>query len=107
MIELLTELAMQSWSSEDILYSEELGYLEVQELNNIMRAAYREFMTIAVKANAWVFDLPALGSVEDLQELFHTSAPHGSTVECSVESAVLPITSTMLISTMMDAVRYP
>ncbi|XP_038888128.1 homeobox-leucine zipper protein PROTODERMAL FACTOR 2-like [Benincasa hispida] len=92
--------------SVDIFYNDQLDFLEVQRINNIMRAAYKEFMEIAIKAKPWIFDPPPLGSVEDLQEMFHTPPPHGSTVECSVQSAILPISSRLLISLMMDGERW-
>ena len=105
--ELLTELTLQYSCSMDILSNDELGFLELQNLNNIMKAAYKEFMTIAVTANAWVFHPPVVGSVEDIQEMFHTPPPQGSIVECSVVSVVFPVTSRLLTSIMMDTVRYP
>ncbi|XP_023532407.1 homeobox-leucine zipper protein PROTODERMAL FACTOR 2-like [Cucurbita pepo subsp. pepo] len=92
--------------SMDILSNDELGFLELQNLNNIMKAAYKEFMTIAVTANAWVFHPPVVGSVEDIQEMFHTPPPQGSIVECSVVSVVFPVTSRLLTSIMMDTERW-
>lgn len=90
----------------DIFFNDGLDFLEVQRVNNIVRAAYKEFMTLASKENAWVLSPPVVGSVEEFQEMFHTPPPHGSTVQCSIESAILPIPSHFLISLMMDAVRY-
>lgn len=106
-VESLTESKLQHSCSVDIFYNDELDFLEVQRINNIMRAAYKEFMEIAIKTKAWTFDPPPVGSVEDLQEMFHTPPPHGSTVECSVESAMLSISSRSLISIMMNGVSYP
>ncbi|XP_022967641.1 uncharacterized protein LOC111467085 [Cucurbita maxima] len=90
----------------DIFYNDEPDFLEMQRVNNIIKAAYKEFMAIAIRANALIFHPPAVGSVEDLQEMFHTTPPRGSTVECSVEYDVLSITPESLITIMMNGVIW-
>lgn len=64
-------------------------------------------MAIAIAAKAWILDPPAVGAVEEFQEMFHTPPPHGYTVERTVETAILSIPSRSLMSIMMDGVSYP
>ncbi|XP_011651613.2 homeobox-leucine zipper protein GLABRA 2 [Cucumis sativus] len=90
----------------DIFYNDELDFLEVQWVNNIMKAAYKEFMAIAIAAKAWISDPPAVGAIEDFQEMFNTPPPHGYTVERSVETAILSISSQSLMSIMMDGAQW-
>ncbi|KAG7011292.1 Homeobox-leucine zipper protein HDG1, partial [Cucurbita argyrosperma subsp. argyrosperma] len=102
----LTESTMQDSSIGEIFYNDEPDFLEMQRVNNIIKAAYKEFMAIAMRANALIFHPPAVGSVEDLQEMFHTTPPRGYTVECSVEYDVLSITPESLITIMMNGVIW-
>ncbi|KAL4030395.1 hypothetical protein IC575_008631 [Cucumis melo] len=90
----------------DIFYNDELDFLEVQRINNIIKAAYKEFMAIAIAAKAWILDPPAVGAVEEFQEMFHTPPPHGYTVERTVETAILSIPSRSLMSIMMDGGKW-
>ena len=103
----LTESTLQHSCLGDIFYNDELDFLEVQWVNNIMKAAYKEFMAIAIAAKAWISDPPAVGAIEDFQEMFNSQPPHGYTVERSVETAILSISSQSLMSIMMDGVSYP
>ncbi|XP_057508507.1 uncharacterized protein LOC130791381 [Actinidia eriantha] len=81
-------------------------YLELQEANNISKAAYRDLIMTAFETKTWIVGIPALGSVEEFLEMFRRSPPPGMRVERSIESAVVPMAPDLLISVMMDAVRF-
>lgn len=87
--------------------SVESKFLKLQEANNISKAAYKEIMALALEANTWVVGTPALGTIEEFQQMFKTLPPPGMRVECSVETAIVPIAPENLISVLMDVVRFP
>jgi len=86
--------------------SVESKFLKLQEANNISKAAYKEIMGMALEANTWVVGTPALGTIEEFQQIFKTLPPPGMRVECSVETAILPIAPENLVSVLMDVVRF-
>ncbi|XP_030934376.1 homeobox-leucine zipper protein ROC2-like isoform X1 [Quercus lobata] len=86
--------------------SVESKFLKLQEANNISKAAYKEIMGMALEANTWVVGTPALGTIEEFQQIFKTLPPPGMRVECSVETAILPIAPENLVSVLMDVDRW-
>ncbi|KAK7825505.1 hypothetical protein CFP56_033100 [Quercus suber] len=86
--------------------SVESKFLKLQEANNISKAAYKEIMGMALEANTWVVGTPALGTIEEFQQMFKTLPPPGMRVECSVETAIVPIAPENLVSVLMDVVRF-
>lgn len=84
----------------------ECGFLELQEANNISKAAFKEVMTMALEAKTWVVGTPALGSIEELQQMFRSPAPPGMRVESSIETAILPLAPKNLVSLLIDVVRF-
>lgn len=81
-------------------------YLELQEANNISKAAYKELTTIAVEAKTWVVATPALGSLDEYVQMFRSPPLPGKRVDCSIHIAVVRIDPDNLVSIMMDAVRF-
>lgn len=79
-------------------------FLQLQESYNICMAAYKEIMTMAMKANTWVVDIPPLGSIEELQKMFRTPPSPGMEIEYSIESGIVPFKPEHLVSTMIDVV---
>ncbi|KAK9944998.1 hypothetical protein M0R45_010531 [Rubus argutus] len=77
-------------------------FLQLQESYNICMAAYREIMTMAMKANTWVVDIPPLGSIEELQKMFRTPPSPGMEIEYSIESGIVTFKPEHLVSTMID-----
>jgi hypothetical protein len=98
---------VQASMDRDIDYdSRESKFLELQEANNISKAAFKEVMAMALEANTWVVGTPALGSIEEFQQRFRSPPAPGMRVECSIETAILPIPPKNLHSVFMDAVRF-
>ncbi|KAL6968935.1 hypothetical protein U1Q18_020400 [Sarracenia purpurea var. burkii] len=81
-------------------------FLQLQEANNISKAAYKEIMTMAFETQTWVVGTLALGSLEEFLQMFRSSPPPGMKVECSIEGAVLPVAPVALVSFMMDPDRW-
>lgn len=99
----------KSSDSEDIpdnIEENDTFYLELQEVNIISKAAYKELMTLAVEAKTWVVATPALGSLEEFLQMFRSPTPPGKRVEYSIQSASVPIDPELLVSIMMDVVRF-
>ncbi|XP_062149386.1 homeobox-leucine zipper protein HDG3-like isoform X2 [Alnus glutinosa] len=95
---------VQASMDRDIDYdSRESKFLELQEANNISKAAFKEVMAMALEANTWVVGTPALGSIEEFQQRFRSPPAPGMRVECSIETAILPIPPKNLHSVFMDA----
>ncbi|KAJ0052588.1 hypothetical protein Pint_01664 [Pistacia integerrima] len=82
-------------------------FLQLQEANNFIKAAYKELMTMAYEAKTWVVGTPAVGSVEDFLSIFRSSPQSGMRVECSIESAFLPISPGNLITILMEPSQWP
>ncbi|XP_044493553.1 homeobox-leucine zipper protein ROC2-like isoform X2 [Mangifera indica] len=82
-------------------------FLQLQEANNFVKAAYKELMTMAYEAKTWVVGTPAVGSVEDFLSIFQSSPPSGMRAECSIESAFLPISPGNLITILMEPSQWP
>jgi hypothetical protein len=98
---------VQASMDRDIVYnSRESKFLELQEANNISMAAFKEIMSMALEAKTWVAGTPPFGSIEELQQRFRSPPPPGMRVECSIETAFVPIAPKNLHSTFMDAVRF-
>ncbi|XAR61053.1 hypothetical protein NMG60_11034642 [Bertholletia excelsa] len=81
---------------------DEFSFLKLQEASNMSKAAYMEIMTMAMEAQTWINAQPALGSIDDLLKLFLCESPAGKRVECSIESAVVPIPPIILVSTLLQ-----
>ncbi|KAA8550708.1 hypothetical protein F0562_002392 [Nyssa sinensis] len=81
-------------------------FMEVQEANNISKAAYKELMTIALEAQTWVVSTPALGSLEEFLQMFRSPPPSGMRVERSIESAIVPVAPDSLVTLMMDMDKW-
>lgn len=99
----------KSSDSEDIpdnIEENDTFYLELQEVNIISKAAYKELMTLAVEGKTWVVATPALGSLEEFLQMFRSPPPPGKRVEHSIHSASVPIDPELLVSIMMDVVRF-
>ncbi|KAG5567383.1 hypothetical protein RHGRI_002812 [Rhododendron griersonianum] len=95
----------KSSDSEDIpdnIEENDTFYLELQEVNIISKAAYKELMTLAVEAKTWVVATPALGSLEEFLQMFRSPPLPGKRVEHSIQSASVPIDPELLVFTMMD-----
>ncbi|GLT72822.1 hypothetical protein SLA2020_447220 [Shorea laevis] len=95
---------VQASMDREINYnSRESNFLELQEANNISKAAFKEIMALALEANTWVVGTPALGSIEEFQQRFRSPPPPGMRVECSIQTAIVPIAPKNLHSVFMDA----
>ncbi|KAI8574363.1 hypothetical protein RHMOL_Rhmol01G0348000 [Rhododendron molle] len=81
-------------------------YLELQEANNIAKAAYKELTRIALEAKTWVVATPALGSLDEYMQMFRSPPLPGKRVHCSTHSAVVRIDPDHLVSIMMDADKW-
>ncbi|XP_058222208.1 homeobox-leucine zipper protein ROC1-like [Rhododendron vialii] len=81
-------------------------FLELQEANNISKAAYKELTTIAVEAKTWVVATPALGSLDEYVQMFRGPPLPGKRVHCSTHSEVVRIHPDHLVSIMMDADKW-
>lgn len=79
-------------------------FLEMQECYNICMAAYKEIMTLALKANTWVVDIPVLGSIEKLHYMFREPPSPGMEIEYSIESSVVPLRLDNVVTTMTNVV---
>ncbi|KAL6208837.1 hypothetical protein ACLB2K_019782 [Fragaria x ananassa] len=77
-------------------------FLEMQECYNICMAAYKEIMTLALKANTWVVDIPVLGSIEKLHYMFREPPSPGMEIEYSIESSVVPLRLDNVVTTMTN-----
>ncbi|PSS14053.1 Homeobox-leucine zipper protein, partial [Actinidia chinensis var. chinensis] len=93
-------------SSLDSIANTENFYLELQEANNISKAAYKDLIMTAFETKTWIVGIPAMGSVEEFLEMFRSPPPPGMRVERSIESAVVPMAPDLLISVMMDVDRW-
>ncbi|KAK9281919.1 hypothetical protein L1049_004827 [Liquidambar formosana] len=107
-IQLLQEAPTAADIDDENDYRKDNGsfYLELQEVNNISKAAYKDIITKAMELKTWVVASPALGSIEELMQMFRSPPPSGMRNECSIESAVIPINPEVLISIMMDVDRW-
>ncbi|KAM5563330.1 hypothetical protein ABKV19_018142 [Rosa sericea] len=77
-------------------------FLEMQECYNICMAAYKEVMAMAVKANTWVVEVPLLGSIEELQQMFRAPPSPGMEIEYSIESGVVPFKLETVVAAMTN-----
>nr|XP_011458039.1 PREDICTED: homeobox-leucine zipper protein MERISTEM L1-like isoform X1 [Fragaria vesca subsp. vesca] len=77
-------------------------FLEMQECYNICMAAYKEIMTLALKANTWVVDIPVLGSIEKLHHMFREPPSPGMEIEYSIESGIVPLRLDNVVTTMTN-----
>lgn len=81
-------------------------YFELQEANNISKAAYKELMTIAFEAKTWIVNTPAMGSLDEFVQMFRSPPLPGKKVHCSTQSTYVGIHPDNLVSVMMNVVRF-
>lgn len=88
-----------NWSIYQPNVNPDTDFQAVQEANTISKAAYQEFLRIALEVNSEFkrnIEPPVLGSIEDIQQMFQSASSPETRVDRSTESVILPISSTEL-----------
>ncbi|KAK6259907.1 hypothetical protein SCA6_014381 [Theobroma cacao] len=100
----ITDAVSLDKSEDSIEYLE----LSAEIAKNVCKAAYHEFMRIAMRERRWLPGNPAEGFLPgdtDISE-FRTRTPAGRKTEVSTASAIIPIPASEMASMMMDVNQW-
>ncbi|XP_021279823.1 homeobox-leucine zipper protein MERISTEM L1-like [Herrania umbratica] len=96
----ITDAVSSDKSDDSIEYLE----LSAEMAKNVCKAAYHEFMRIAMRERSWLPGNPAEGFLpgDTVIREFRTRTPAGRKTEVSTASAIIPVPASQMASMMMD-----